>query len=128
MRAFDGIPKMELPKESQEGAQRIFELRLYESHTEAHAARKVDMFNSGEIQIMKDVRLNPVFFGETLIGPDTPNLVYMLSAPNMETHKSHWKDFLKHPEWKRMSQMKKYKDTVSKIKKWFLQPTRYSKI
>jgi len=58
-----------MPSASAEGGERIFELRLYESHTEEHARRKVDMFNDGEIQLMKDVELGPVFFGETIVGP-----------------------------------------------------------
>jgi hypothetical protein len=86
------------------------------------------MFNEGEIQIMRDTKLGPVFFGETLIGPDVPNLVYMLSASVSENHKQHWKDFMVHPEWKRIQKLEQYKDTVSKIKNWFLQPTDYSQL
>ena len=84
------------------------------------------MFNQGEIQIMRDAEMGPVFFGETLIGSDTPNLIYMLSAANEDEHKQHWQAFLKHPDWKRMSQMEEYKDTVSKIENWFLKPTKFS--
>lgn len=128
MRAFSGMPKMELPELSKEKKERIFELRLYESHTEDHARRKVKMFDEGEIQIMRDVNLGPVFYGSTLIGPDVPNLIYMLSSTDKETHKQHFKDFLKHPEWARIKVLKEYKDTVSKIKNWFLKPTRFSQI
>jgi len=71
---------------------------------------------------------SPVFYGETLIGSDVPNLVYMLSADDMESHQSHWTAFLAHPTWERMKGMEKYKDTVSKIKNWFLEPTSYSQM
>ena len=80
LKAFAGMPIMELPPQSTKKQPRIFELRLYESHTEFHAARKVEMFNDGEIGIMKDAGMGPVFFGETLIGPQQPNLIYMLSG------------------------------------------------
>ena len=86
------------------------------------------MFNDGEIQIMRDTNLGPVFFGETLIGPDVPNLVYMLSSADRESHKKHFDDFLAHPEWKRIKVLEEYKDTVSKIRRWFLQPTSYSQL
>lgn len=127
-KAFQAIPVIETPKQTADKKPRIFELRIYQSHTEEKAALKVDMFNTGEVQLMRDTQLAPVFFGEALIGDDVPNLAYMLSAPDMETHKAHWKVFGGHPEWKRMSTMPKYKDTVSKITNFFLTPTPYSQI
>jgi len=128
MKAFAGMPEIELPAMTAEGQPRIFEARLYESHTEHHAALKVDMFNQGEIQIMRDTEMAPVFYGETLIGPRVPNLFYMLSATDDAAHKKHWKAFLAHPEWKRMKGLEKYKDTVSKIDNWFLRPLGFSQI
>lgn len=128
LKAFSGMSKLEMPAASTDRSARIFELRLYESHTEEHARRKVDMFNDGEIQLMKDVELGPVFFGETIVGADMPNLVYMLWAANEEDHKKHWKAFLDSPRWKAMKGLPQYKDTVSKIHKWFLKPAPYSKM
>jgi hypothetical protein len=126
--AFKTIPVIEMPKQTSDKKPRIFELRIYQSHTQEKAALKVDMFNSGEVQLMRDTQLAPVFFGEALIGDDVPNLAYMLSAPDMETHKAHWKVFGGHPQWQRMSKMPKYKNTVSKITNFFLTPTPYSQI
>ncbi len=128
LKAFSGMSSLETPAASTNQSARIFELRLYESHTEEHARRKVDMFNDGEIQLMKDVELGPVFFGETIVGHDMPNLVYMLWAANEEDHKKHWKAFLDSPRWKAMKDLPQYKDTVSKIHKWFLKPTPYSNL
>lgn len=128
MKAFAGIPVIELPAVSVEKKPRIFELRLYQSHTEDHARRKVKMFNDGEIQIMRDTKLAPVFYGETLIGPDVPNLIYMLSAEDVKSHKEHFDAFRAHPEWKRIKVLEEYKDTVSKIENWILQPTGYSQL
>ena len=127
LKSFAGIPKMELADYSKNKTERIFELRLYQSHTDDHAKRKVHMFNEGgELQLMRDVKMAPVFFGETLIGQDVPNLVYMLSAENEEAHKEHWQAFLKDPRWDKMKVLPEYKDTVSKIENWFLKPTDYS--
>jgi hypothetical protein len=127
-KAFEGMPVIEMPEQTAGNKPRIFELRIYESHTEEKATLKVDMFNSGEIQIMRDTELGPVFFGEALIGDDLPNLTYMLSAANPEEHKTHWEKFGGHPEWERMREMPKYADTVSKITNIFLKPTTYSQI
>jgi hypothetical protein len=127
-KAFEGIPVIEMPKQTAGNEPRMFELRIYESHTEEKAALKVDMFNTGEIQVMRDTELAPVFFGEALIGDDVPNLAYMLSASDRDAHKAHWGAFGKHPEWNRMKALPKYKDTVSKITNFFLKPTDYSQI
>ena len=127
-KAFNGMPVIEMPRQTISNKPRIFELRIYESHTEEKAALKVDMFNSGEIQVMRDTGLAPVFYGEALIGDNLPNLTYMLSAPDREAHQIHWSKFSEHPEWQRMKKMPKYKDTVSNITKLFLLPTLYSQI
>ena len=126
LKAFAGMPKMDMADYSLNKTDRLFELRLYESATEEDARLKVEMFNKGEAQLMKDVKMGPVFFGETLVGPDVPNLVYMLSAESMKEHEAHWKAFKASPQWEEMKKIPKYKDTVSKIKNWFLKPTDYS--
>jgi len=127
-KAFEGMPVIEMPGQTADNKPRIFELRIYESHTEEKAALKVDMFNSGEIQVMRDTELAPVFFGEALIGDNLPNLTYMLSASDREAHDEHWSKFRDHPEWIRMKAMPKYSDTVSNITNFFLIPTAYSQI
>lgn len=128
MKAFAGMPVIEMPKQTKSKAPRIFELRIYESHNEQKANLKVEMFNSGEIQVMRDTQLAPVFYGQTLISNDVPNLVYMTSAANMDKHNEHWQAFRVHPEWLRVKKLAKYKDTVSKSTKIFLIPTPYSQI
>ena len=128
MKAFDSIPVMELPAQTAGREPRIFELRTYESHHENAAYRKVQMFDEGETQIMRETGLGPVFFGEVLVGHDVPNLTYLLSSSDRETHKKSWEAFLAHPDWVRMKAMERYKDTVSKIANWFLVPTSYSQI
>lgn len=126
MKAFAGMPKLEVP--NQQSASRVLELRIYESHTQENARLKVEMFNEGEIEIMKDVALAPVFFGESLVSSDLPNLTYMLSADNAEVHQEHFQGFLKHPKWDVMKRMEKYKGTVSKIRGVLLKPAKCSQI
>ena len=125
--AFRGMPKLELPPKTASG-QRMFEIRTYESHTEDAARRKVEMFDEGEIQLMRDVELGPVFFGSTLIGPDVPNLTYMLSATTKKAHDEHWQAFRTHATWTKMKAIPRYLGTVSKITQTFLAPTKYSQI
>ena len=126
LRAFKGLPRLEAPPE--ESSERVLELRIYESHNEHMARLKVEMFDEGEIELMQEVGLGPVFFGEALVSCLAPNLTYMLSADSLEQHKEHWQAFLKHPEWERMKQLKRYLGTVSKIHSWNLQPVDGSQV
>ena len=128
MLAFAGIPKIELPAYCQEKNARMFELRTYESYSEVKAQKKVDMFNNGEIQLMRDVGLGPIFFGQALIGTNLPHLTYMLSAENPEAHTKHWDAFKVHPTWDKLKNDPQYADTVSRIANRFLVPTAYSQI
>jgi len=126
--AFSGMPKLELPSYCREKKARLFELRTYESYSEAKALKKVEMFNSGEIDVMHEVGLAPIFYGQGLVGRDLPHLTYMTSGENEEVHKKHWDGFGKHPVWVKLKDDPKFADTVSKITKQILLPTGYSQI
>ncbi len=126
--AFAGQPKVDLPAYCRDKKPRIFEIRTYESYSEAKALKKVEMFNSGEIDAMHEVGLAPIFYGQALIGRDLPHLTYMLSAENKEEHTKHWDAFKVHPTWDKLKNDPQYADTVSKIVNRFLAPTSYSQI
>ncbi len=128
MLAFAGQPKLQLAPYSVEKKPRIFELRSYQSYSERKALKKIQMFNSGEIALMHDVGLAPVFYGQVLIGKDLPHLTYMLSAEDKESHKKHFEAFGQSEIWKKLKEDPEYADTVSKIDTWFLAPTAYSQI
>ncbi len=125
MVAFKDMPKLEVP----EKGRRIFELRTYESHSIKAARKKIEMFNEGgEIAIFKKTGLQPVFFGETLIGPQMPNLTYMLAFKNMADRDKKWGIFSGDPGWKKLRADTAYKDTVSNITDIILRPVPYSQI
>ncbi len=125
MVAFKDMPKLEVP----EKVRRIFELRTYESHSIKAAKKKIEMFNEGgEIAIFKKTGLQPVFFGETLIGPQMPNLTYMLAFQNMADRDKKWGIFGGDPGWKKLRANNAYKDTVSNITDIILRPAPYSQI
>jgi len=128
MLAFAGLPKLELPAYCREKQPRMFEIRTYESYSELKALKKVEMFNAGEIDLMREVGLGPIFYGQVLIGSSLPHLVYMVSAENQEAHKKHWGAFGAHPTWDKLKNDPQYADTVSKIVNRFLVPTAYSQI
>lgn len=106
--AFDGMPKMQQPSV---GAS-LFELRTYEGFSEDAVRRKIKMFNEGEITIFLDTGLSPVFFGEVIAGPSRPCLTYMLHFADMEERDLNWQKFGPHPDWKKLSAMEEYANTV----------------
>jgi hypothetical protein len=125
MMAFKGLPQLRVPEKKS----RIFELRTYESHSIKAAKKKIEMFNEGgEIKVFLKTGLQPVFFGETLIGPKMPNLTYMLVFDDMTDRDAKWKVFGDDPEWKKLSGNPEYKDTVSNVTDIILRPTAYSQI
>jgi hypothetical protein len=48
-------------------------------------------------------------------------LVYMLNFRDLEHRNETWNTFINHPEWKVMSSKEEYKNTVSNIRKIFLE-------
>lgn len=128
MRAFEGMPRVEVPARAAGNQSRIFELRTYESHSDRAAIRKIEMFDRGEIEIFRKTGLTPVFFGETLVGPNMPNLTYMLTFENMTVRDAAWDAFRVHPDWQRMSADPYYADTTSAISSIILRPAPYSQI
>ena len=130
LRAFEGMPKLEVPSLAKEKKSRIFELRTYEAHSKRANRKKIEMFNTGEIEIFRRVGLTPVFFGETLIGTKLPCLTYMLVFENMAAHDANWGKFGADPAWKKLSSTPGYTDPeiLTNITNVFLRPTPYSQI
>ena len=124
--AFEGAPKVEVPTKA---PTRVFQLRIYESHCDERARRKIAMFNQGgELALFRKVGMNPVFFGQRLAGTRMPNLTYMLAFDDEAAQKAAWRKFLTHPEWQKLRTDPQYRDTVSKITNIPLKPTPYSQI
>jgi hypothetical protein len=128
LRAFAGMPQMETPKHE---PGRVFQLRIYESPSVATGRKKISMFNdAGEIKIFRHVGLNPVFFGETLVGPKMPNLTYMLTFRSREEQKEAWNRFRTDPGWLRLKGMPEFGDKtiLCGITNLLLKPAPYSQI
>ena len=127
MRAFEDMPQMEATSVSGPKNERVYELRSYESPTEAYYWKKVDMFNAGgEIPLFDRLNFNAVFYGEVISGPAMPNLMYMTTFPDMAVRDSLWKEFFASPEWTELKAMEKYKNSVSRADIHLLYPAEYS--
>ena len=132
MRAFDTMPRLELPFGGGEAGRRsrIFELRTYESHSEQASRKKIGMFNNGEIAIFRKAGLQPVFFGETIVGASMPNLTYLLVYEDMAARDRQWAAFAADPEWRKLSTTPGLTDPeiVLSISNAYLRPAAFSEI
>lgn len=124
---IEGMPKLEKPDTSRP---RLLNLRIYESHNERAAKKKIEMFNKGELAIFRRVGLTPVFFGATVVGSAMPNLTYLLVFPDDAGREVAWKRFRDDSEWLKLKAIPEYadKEIVSRITNKILTPVAFSEI
>lgn len=131
LEAFHMHTRFVLPALKNPLAERVYELRSYESPTEHLHTTKVKMFNEGgEIALFKRLNYNAVFYGKVLSGSRMPNLMYMTTFENMDDRNAHWKAFGASPEWKTMSALPEFesKVSVSRNETILMRPADYSDI
>jgi hypothetical protein len=130
LRCFDAMLAVEPPPNDGKRAAKIFELRMYESNNGTTLARKIKMFNDAEVGIFKRLGMQPVFFGETIVGAKMPNLVYMLSFDDLAARDRLWKAFGADPEWQKLRAQPGNADSeiVSNISNSILRPLPFSDI
>jgi hypothetical protein len=127
LRTFDGVPSVKLPEA---GKSHIFELRTYESNNFTSLRKKIKMFGDGEAGIFQRLGMSPVFFGETIIGRNQPNLTYMLAFENLAAREQLWSKFGSDDEWKKLRATPGLSDAeiVSNISNAILRPATNSQI
>ena len=128
--AFEGWPRLTPPATSAANSKRIFQLRTYESPSDAAHVRKVEMFHKGEFEIFEKAGCHPVFFGDALMGSRLPQLTYMLSFANLAELEKGWVAFSADPDWKKLSSSPRYnyEAIVSNISNLVLSPLAASQI
>ena len=124
--AFSAWPSIVPPKRGK----RIFQLRTYESPSQVAHSQKIRMFNEAEIGIFVRAGLNPVFFGDTLVGERMPSLTYMLAFADVSELNERWSVFGSDPAWKELSHRPGNTDPeiVSSISNLYLSPLSCSQI
>lgn len=125
--AIAGMPNLAQPDKSQP---RIFNLRTYASNNDRTAAKKIEMFEKGELDIFRSVKLTPVFFASAFAGESLPNLTYMLVFPNDAEREAAWQRFVKDPAWTKLKATPGYADNelLTRITNRVLTPRQYSGI
>ena len=91
--SMECMKQLKVPSGSLDNQDRVYELRVYESANERLGNLKVDMFNSGEVPIFLDCGIQPIFIGQALVGPQTPNLTYLTMYPSEPARLKAWDAF-----------------------------------
>lgn len=127
LRAFPKMIEPAVPNLAAAKPDRVYELRSYESPTEAYNINKVKMFNDGdEVGLFKRLNFNAVFYAEVIAGSHMPNLMYMTTFNSKADREKHWDAFNNDPYWKTLVAKPEYQHNVSKADIMFLHPTAYS--
>jgi hypothetical protein len=129
LKAFTGLPEIQIPTQKKANKSRIFQVRTYESPSLIAARKKIQMFNEGgEIAIFKRTGLQPVLFGETIAGTKIPSLVYILAFDDMNELEKNWNVFRSDPEWGTLKSDPYYADIHSFTNDWIWTPAPFSQI
>ena len=126
--AFEGMPLLAVP--AAEKRPRMFELRTYESPSDQDHKRKVEEFNSGEMDSFRKAGFWGVFFASSLIGSRLPNLTYMLGFNDLADRDRKWDAFRAEPGWTKLNASTRYtfEAIVSNTTNTILTATPYSQI
>jgi len=114
-KSFKNHPQFQEKTSFQKSPENIYEFRSYESADESLFLKKVHMFNEGkEIELFNNLNFNALFYSKIIIGSSMPNLLYITRFSNLADREAHWKIFEEDPNWKQMSNLSVYLNTVSK--------------
>ncbi len=127
LEAFDMRPMHRKPDLTGPVEQRVYELRSYESPSEARHMNKVKMFTAGgEVDIFDNLGFNPVFYGRVIAGSRMPNLMYLTTFADQESRDAHWKSFGADANWNKLKVVPEYQDNMNRNHITFIRPTDYS--
>jgi len=111
-------------------ASRIFELRNYHSPTWRQLIALHERFRGPEIKIFHRSGIHPILYGSTFIGPNNPNLIYLIPFADMAAREKAWAAFGADPDWQkvRKESVEKSGEIVSNIQISFYKSTPYSPV
>jgi hypothetical protein len=109
-------------------AHKLYELRIYESPSTRQLGYLHDRFAGGEIDIFHKSGIHPILYGDTIIGPNMPNMTYLIPFEDEGSREKAWKAFGSNPDWQRIrdESIKKGGEIVRNITNMFLSPTSFS--
>jgi len=129
LRATDFSPEI-VPLKEKPKTPRVFELRTYHSPTERQLRLVHERFASAEIAIFHRSGVHPILYTDTLIGPDMPNLTYLIPFASLADREKAWDAFGADPEWVkvRAESVARGGQIVDRNSYRFLRPAAFSPI
>jgi hypothetical protein len=83
---------------------RVFELRVYRAPSQRQLTALHERFAGPQAKIFQRAGVNPALYGSTVIGPDMPNLTYLIPFDDMAAREKAWSSFSADPEWAKLRQ------------------------
>lgn len=109
LEAADYSPEV-VPLDPPPQTPRIFELRVYRSPTYRQLRAVHERFSGPEIRIFHRVGVHPILYTSTVIGPEMPNLTYLIPFADLAAREKAWNAFSADPEWPKVRQASIDKD------------------
>jgi hypothetical protein len=119
-----------VPLNPQPKAPRVFEMRIYQTHTQKELRGLVERFAEAEAKILARAGSQLVMFGTTVFGNDKPNLTWMLAFEDMAAREKFSAAFNADPEWIKVRQqsLERYGQIPSYRRLTLYRSAPYSKI
>jgi hypothetical protein len=92
------------PLDPQPKAPRVFEMRVYQTRTLKELRGLKERFAEAEVKILAKDGAQPILFGATAIGPDNPNLTWMIAFEDMAAREKFNAAFAADPDWIKLRQ------------------------
>jgi hypothetical protein len=98
LQATEFSPEIAPPAEKPK-APRYFELRIYHSPTLRQLSMLHERFAGPEIRIFHRSGVYPILYADAIVGPDLPNLTYLIPFASLADREKAWDAFNADPEW-----------------------------
>jgi hypothetical protein len=109
---------------------RVYEMRIYQTHTAKELRGLVERFAEAEAKILARAGSQLVMFGVPVFGNDRPNLTWMLAFDDMASREKFSAAFAADPEWAalRKQSLERYGQIPSYRRLTLYRSAAYSKI
>jgi hypothetical protein len=118
------------PAAADDPTRKLFELRIYESPTWKQLGYLHDRFAGGEIEVFHQSGIHPLLYADTLIGPNQPNMAYLIPFESQAQREKAWAAFRDNPRWQKLREesIRHGGEIVRNITNMFLTPAGFSMI